>query len=671
MELDEYLPMFLAESREHLQELNLAIVSLEQTPDDSERVDQVFRIAHSLKGMSATMGFSRVAALTHEMEDVLELLRQRRGGLEREAIDTLLECLDALSGAVESIAETAEEGFEPDQLIQRLRALARGSDEPELRARAERLGAAVSVTVTLAEDVVMPAARAFMILAALAEHGDIVRSRPTEEDLDEFTGGVVEVGLDTPYEEAVLVGAVSDIEGVAQVRVEVAIAEDEVAAAPAPVADAEPEPTPTADVRAESGAAAEVTASAADAAPEPTPAAREPSRARRAASTVRVDSERLDLLMSAMGELVVHRTRLESLAARDTEVPGMQQALQDLTRSSQALRALVMQVRLIEVEAVFMRLPRLVRDLAKKLDKDVELRLSGADTELDRSVVDALGDPLVHLVRNALDHGFESPDERVAAGKPATGRLGISARHAGGSVVITVSDDGRGIDPAAVARKALQRGLIASTDEVDLPAAVELLFSPGFSTAEQTSDISGRGVGMDAVRSAVRSLGGDVSLTGELGCGTTAQIRLPLTLAIIAALVVQIDGRPFAIPLDRVEHTLRLADGAVRSAAGRRLLVVGDSVLPLCDGTDVLGRGEHAGVASHAVIVGAGEQRIALAVEELVGQRELVTRPLPPELEAGIPLSGGAVLSDGAIALIVDCDSLVGDMTRPPALTAA
>ena len=248
--------------------------------------------------------------------------------------------------------------------------------------------------------------------------------------------------------------------------------------------------------------------------------------------------------------------------------------MQNLTRTSHALQSMVMQVRMIPVEAVFLRFPRLVRDLSTKMGKQVDLQLVGKDTELDRTVVDALGDPLVHLVRNALDHGLEAPEERQGAGKPATGTLEISAQHAGGNVVITVSDDGRGIDPRRVAVKAAERGLIAAeaVDAIDMPRAVELLFSAGFSTAEVTSDISGRGVGMDAVRAAIRGLGGEVLMTSELGQGTSAQIRLPLTLAIMAALIVEADGRPFAIPLDRIERTVRVADQAVRSVAGRRML---------------------------------------------------------------------------------------------------
>ena len=659
MDVNEYLPMFLAECREHLQDLNLAIVALEQTPDDRERVDEVFRIAHSIKAMSATMGFEGMAELTHEMENVFELLRERAGGLDRAAIDATLECLDALSAATDAIEEDGDERIDPAPLVKRLRALVRASTpEPappplQVVPDADAVHEGVTISISLRDDVAMPAVRAYMVVAALAEHGEVLRSEPAEADMDDFTGREIEVVLRTDHEESTLVKAARDVEGVAQVTVMVS----------GRSSAERPSSTPNVDL----GVPAEPDRSAAPSAPE---AATERKAPRKATSTVRVDADRLDQLMGVMGELVVHRTQLEALVAQ-SDVPGIAQAMQELNRSSQALRAMVMQVRMIEVEAVFLRLPRLVRDLSAKLGKAVDLRLSGAETELDRTVVDALGDPLVHLVRNALDHGFEPAEDRVAAGKPASGTLEISARHAGSSVVIEVRDDGRGIDPAAVARKAVQRGLLSGGEDIDMAAAIELLFSPGFSTAEQMSDVSGRGVGMDAVRSTVQSLGGEVTLSSVSGHGTTAQIRLPLTLAIMAALLVEVGDLPFAIPLDRVERTLRLEDHPVRSAAGRRLLVMRDGLLPLCDGAVAFGREGFGGENVHAVVVRAGEQRIALAVEHLIGQRELVTRPLPQELCATTAVSGGAVLSDGGIALIVDCDSLIGKTTRQLASTLA
>jgi two-component system chemotaxis sensor kinase CheA len=660
--MDEYLPMFLAEGREHLQELNLAVVRIEEKPDDQAKVDEIFRIAHSLKGMSATMGFAGMAALTHEMEDVFELLRQRKGGLERAAIDVLLECLDALSAAVESIDATGAEEIEPTPLIERLQGLVR---ERTPEQQAERLGAAVApdnlsemadgrrvvqITTILSEDVQMPSVRAYMVLAALAELGETLACVPAPDDVDGFAGAEIDAWVVSEHTDSELAAAAGAVPDVADVLVFEAVADAALDEGEPIVADLPATPRPDDDAPAPTPAAAPSTPGA------PTPGK---PHSKSGSSTVRVDAERLDQLMHYMGELVLHRTQVEALASQ-ADVPGLSQAMQNLTRTSHALQSMVMQVRMIPVEAVFLRFPRLVRDLSTKLGKQVDLNLVGKDTELDRTVVDALGDPLVHLVRNALDHGLEGPEERQATGKPATGTLEISAQHAGGNVIITVADDGRGIDPARVASKAAERGLIApeAVEAIDMPRAVELLFTPGFSTSEVTSDISGRGVGMDAVRAAIRGLGGEVVMTSELGKGTSAQIRLPLTLAIMAALIVEADGRPFAIPLDRIERTVRVADQAVRSVAGQRMLVLSDGVLPIVDASEQYG-GDGVPDAEYAVVARGGHDRFALTVSRLVGQHELVTRPLPPEIADGAALSGAAVLSDGQIALIVDCDAVV------------
>jgi two-component system, chemotaxis family, sensor kinase CheA len=645
MDTSEYLGMFLAESREHLQTLNLAVIRIEETPDDGDTIDEIFRIAHSLKGMSGTMGFARMAALTHTMEDVFETLRGRTGELERRVIDVLLECLDALEGAVEAIERDGDEQLDPAALIARLSELvgaappAAPAAEPvaapaAVPAEVAAFGADVPllhVSVKLADDVMMPAVRAYMTLAAVADHGETIWSTPTPDEVDAFSGSAIEAWVATEHDAGTLAAAVRAVPDIADVAV----------AVPAPGA-AEPAPSE------ERPAAAPDASAPVHAAPP----------ARKTSATVRVDAVRLDQLMHFMGELVVHRTRVESLA-QGAAIDGLAEAVGDLTRSSQALQALVMQVRMIEVDAVFMRFPRLVRDLSAKMGKQVELILTGRDTELDRTVVDALGDPLVHLVRNSLDHALEPPAERQAAGKPATGVLELSARQAGGNVVITVRDDGRGIDPARVARKAAERGIITADEAaaVDMPRAIELLFAPGFSTAEQTSDISGRGVGMDVVRSTLRGLGGNVVMTSEQGVGTTVQVRLPLTLAIMPALLVESQTVPFAIPLERVERTVNLAEQTVRSVTGRRMLVLSDGVLPLIDLAEALGY-DPAPEAEFVVIARGAEQRMALVVERLVGQRELVTRPLPAEAGSQSCLSGGAVLSDGTISLIVDCDAL-------------
>jgi two-component system chemotaxis sensor kinase CheA len=666
MDTSEYMPMFLAEAQEHLQELNVAIVELEEDASNQDTVDGIFRIAHSLKGMSATMGFSAIAELTHVMEDVFELLRQRTGGLSHDAITTVLACLDALSAAVESIESTGQENLDPAPLIEQLHTLIRdrtpeqaveragGAEMPNqvMLDAARAAGARIlHVTVKLDEDVMMPAVRAHMVFAALNDHGETIGCIPSPDAIENFQGHVIEAWIASEHEESALAATATRVSDVASAEVQEMAPDQAPPVGPLETAAAVSAGDP---ILATSAAAPKAAGGAALAGGSA------------AARTVRVDAERLDVLMHLMGELVIHRTAVEAYTA-DISSPELQHAVQNLTRSSQSLQSMVMQVRMIPVDVVFMRFPRLVRDLSTKLQKDVELNLVGRDTELDRTVVDSLGDPLVHLVRNSLDHGLEPPDVRLAEGKPRTGTLTIAARHAGGSVVIEVRDDGRGVDPVAVGKKAVSSGLIdeETAAHLDMKGAVELLFAPGFSTAETTNDISGRGVGMDAVRAKIRELGGEVIMESVLGQGTTAQIRLPLTLAIVSALQVDIAGAPFALPIDRVERTLRLSDHTVRSIAGRRVLSLEDGVLPLIEGAEVFGRkptGEH----DLIVIVRGHDKRIGLTVDDLVGQRELVTRPLPPVVSDGQPVSGGAVLADGQIALIVDCDALAANLSNSP-----
>jgi two-component system chemotaxis sensor kinase CheA len=670
MDTSEYLPMFLAECRENLQELNLAVVRLEEAPDDRETVDAIFRIAHSLKGMAATMGFEGMATLTHKMEDVFELLRQRGTGLSGEVVDVLLACLDALSSAVDSIDADGAESLDPTALIERLGALVREKDDPEAVAQEPEVAApaklapigdghvVVEIHAVLAEDAQMPAVRAFQVLAAAGEHGDVLRSTPAEGEVDGFDGRIVEVLLATDHEVDAVADAIRGVPDVGDVRVAEAAVE--------PVEES----APLAAVDEAAPAAAQVTAAA-------------PTGKKGNHQTVRVDAERLDQLMHLMGELVVQRTHVEALSL-EADVPGLSQAMQELTRSSHALQAMVMQIRMIPIEAVFMRFPRLVRDVASKLGKNVELDLVGKETELDRTVVDAIGDPLVHLIRNSLDHGLESPEDRIAAGKSPTGKLTIAARHAGGSIAITVKDDGHGINPTKVAAVAVQRGLITKEQAqlIDMRGAIELLFAPGFSTAAEVGALSGRGVGMDAVREKIRELGGEVTVTSVQGEGTVNEIRLPLTLAIMSALLVEAGERPFGIPLQRVERTMRLDDNPVRSVAGRKMLVLKDEALPLRRAVDVFGgaagNGENDTPDTHVVIVRGQEGSIALSVSKLIGQRELVTRPLPQNVAQEAAVSGAAVLSNGDIVLLADCDALtlnthpaLSASERPVALTAA
>lgn len=552
----EYVELFLAEARENLETLNTAIVGVEANPEDRGRLDEVFRVAHSVKGMAATMGYEQVAALTHAMEDVFALLRERTGGIERAAIDVLFDCMDMLSKMVEEIADKGESSTDPEPLIFALKGLVRGADPlPEV---------------------------------------------------------------------------------------------------PAASKSSAPEP----DAPAESAQPAEPAKPAAeDSSPDLVNAAIKEAQTR---ATVRVEAARLDTLLHMIGELVVRRSSVEQLA-QEAGNSELQSAVGELTRASQAVQDMVMRVRMVPIDTAFARLPRLVRDLSHQLGKEVDLQIEGRDTELDRTAVDALVEPLMHLVRNAIDHGIESPADRARLNKPAAGMLRIAARHEGGEVVIAITDDGAGIDTDAVIATARERGLISqeASERFDADQAIELLFMSGFSTAETVSDVSGRGVGMDAVRAAVRGFGGDVRVTSELGTGTTTELRMPLTLAILPALVVRSAGDPYALQLDRVDRTFKIDEVSITTTAGQPVAVFEDCAMPIVNLAESFDRPTEPDAAQFMVTVRSADRQLALLVDEMIGRRELVTRPVPEKVRQDSPVSGGAVLASGEIAFIVDCEELI------------
>lgn len=546
----EYVELFLAEARENLETLNTAIVGVEANPEDRARLDEVFRVAHSVKGMAATMGYEQVAALTHAMEDVFALLRARTGGIERAAIDVLFDCMDMLSKMVEEIADKGESTTDPEPLVFALKGLVRGADP------------------------------------------------------------------------------LPDPSGVTKAATPKA----------APSIEEAPATTP-------------------DNSPDLVNAAIKEAQTR---ATVRVEASRLDTLLHMIGELVVRRSSVEQLAL-ETGNSELQSAVGELTRASQAVQDMVMRVRMVPIDTAFARLPRLVRDLSHQLGKEVDLQIEGRDTELDRTAVDALVEPLMHLVRNAIDHGIESPAERAKLNKPAEGMLKIAARHQGGEVVIAITDDGAGIDTDSVIATALKRGLITqeASERFETDQAIELLFTSGFSTAETITDVSGRGVGMDAVRAAVRGFGGDVRVSSNLGTGTTTELRMPLTLAILPALVVRSAGDPYALQLDRVDRTFKTDDVTITTTAGQPVAVFEDCAMPIVNLAESFNRPTEPDAAQFMVTVRSADRQLALLVDEMIGRRELVTRPVPEKVRQDSPVSGGAVLASGEIAFIVDCEELI------------
>lgn len=690
--MQEYLGLFLDESRENLQSLNASLLELERAPDDpADALNTIFRVAHSLKGMSATMGFDRMAGLTHRMEEVLSALRDGQAPVTTSVSDVLFSCLDTLEGMVNDIGEGGDGAADTGALLARLDAILNGGaavpaaavaevaaaaapEAPEaagaslsqyervmVAEAAERGMAVFEVSVTLDEECMLKAARAYMVSQAVEGLGEIIKAEPPVEDLEReaFERSFV-LWVATEHVRDELHAAVAAVSEVVDCAItspdlgEPVPAESATAAEAATAATAAP-PEPPAVEEPPAGPAS----AARPAAPAGEGAA--PARKAKAAQTVRVGTDRLDSLMNLMGEMVIHRTRLGQLAS-DHDLIDLRQAVEEMTRVTNDLQTLIMQVRMMPVEAVFMRFPRMVRDLANSLGKQLELIISGEDTELDRTVIDELGDPLVHLLRNAVDHGLETPDERVAAGKDPTGIVRLSARHEGNSVVIEVAEDGRGIDPARIRDSVVAKGLL-SRDEADACSdqeAIDLIFLPGFSTAEVTTDVSGRGVGMDAVRAKINGLNGSVEIRSELGAGSRFTIRLPLTLAIIQALLVRASGDTYALPLEAIEETVVIERGETRPVDGLPCMVLRDHIVPLVSLRDRLrldGGGDDDERFS-VVVVRMGNSRLGVVVDDLVGQQDIVIKHLPEYLGEVIGVAGATILGDGSVALIVDVSAL-------------
>ncbi|MCC6831534.1 MAG: chemotaxis protein CheA [Thermoleophilia bacterium] len=705
MDMQEYLGLFLDESRENLQALNASILDLEREPDDPiEALNTIFRVAHSLKGMSATMGFERMAGLTHRMEEVLSKLRDGHAPVTTDVTDVLFACLDTLEGMVNDIGDGGDGAADTTPLMGRLAAIlsgealagaqaaataappaeapaapapaaapveaadaeavAEGISEYEAMVIAEAAERGMTVRrlhVTLEENCMLRAARAYMVVQELETIGEIIKSEPSTEDLEreafdhEFT-----IWLASERDDADIVAAVTGVSEVAACAVNAveapaavgdpdpapAVAEVPVAEAPEPAAEA---PAPVAEE-----------APKAEAKPAP-PAADGGAKKAKAAQTVRVGTDRLDSLMNLMGEMVIHRTRLWQLSS-DHDLADLRGAVEEMTRVTNDLQSLIMQVRMMPVEAVFMRFPRMVRDLANSLGKQLELIITGEDTELDRTVIDELGDPLVHMLRNAVDHGLEGPEERVAAGKDPVGIVRLTARHEGNSVVIEVSEDGRGLDPDGLRNAVVKKGLMtrAEVDSLSDREAQELIFLAGFSTAAVTTDVSGRGVGMDAVRAKINGLNGSVEIHSELGKGSRFVIRLPLTLAIIQALLVKGAGEVYALPLEAIEETVVIDRTETRPVDGVECMVLRDHIVPLVSLRERLGLYgmEEEGDKHSVVVVKSGTARLGVVVDELVGQQDVVIKHLPEYLGDVRGVAGATILGDGSVALIVDVGAL-------------
>ncbi len=711
METNQYMDMFLDESHEHLQSLNDGLLGLEDNAEDLSILNEIFRNAHTLKGMSATMGYNKIAELTHEMEDVLDMLRKEQLAVTGDIIDTLFKCIDSLEQMIDNVANgDPEDLIDVSDLVAKLSSIMRGekaaaapaaetskpapaadsapaveasaavaegvpvelSDtEKNIITEAEKTGMhGIYLKVTLSESCLLKSARSYMVMNALEELGEVIRTIPPAEELEqEAFERSFEVILITGAEEEQIHDAVIGISEIETAETQIIKFGGSSAPAPAPT----PAPAPVVEQKSASTSAATTPAPAP--APKPSAPANKSSgggqqsaqanaaaqKKSHAGQSVRVDIEKLDTLMNLMGELVINKVRLEQIG-QTHRLSELTETLEQMDRVTTDLQNIVMKVRMVPVSQVFNRFPRMVRDVTKELNKEINLTIEGEDTELDRTVIDEIGDPIMHLLRNSLDHGIEMPDEREAKGKPRIGEVGLIARHEGNNVVIMVTDDGKGIDPDIIRRKAVEKGLF-SQEEVDaMPDAdaVRIIFLPGFSTAEKISDISGRGVGMDVVKSKIESLSGQVDVETRVNEGSIFKIKLPLTLAIIQAMLVQVQNEIYAIPLASIDSTLSIQPSDISTVQNNEVIVLRGEIIPII-------RMEESLMVPHVkdtkelfvVVVHAGDSKAGMVVDKLIGQQEIVIKTLG-NLFMGLKMfSGATVLGDGKVALILDVATML------------
>ncbi|MCI8357580.1 MAG: chemotaxis protein CheA [Lachnospiraceae bacterium] len=725
MDVSQYLEIFLDETNEHLQNLNTQILILEQEPDNMDTINEIFRAAHSLKGMAGTMGYKRMQNLTHDMENVFSEVRNGNITVKANMIDILFQCLDALEEYNTNIRESADEGTNDNEpLIKQLNAILKGGSdaEPEKtaapaakpEAAAEtgsqkwqemKLGEseqtviaealhqgkkAYGMTVKVQEACILKAARAFLVFKAVEEFGEIIYSNPSAQDIEDEKFDL-DFSLIVVADEALdkvlqAVKSVSEIEDVAggvyeagkyvappeKAERETEVSEEKTVKEEAPVKKEPVKEVPVkeAPVKAEIQKTEAPKAAEPPAAPKAAPAANRNDKKAGTGKpivnrTVRVDIEKLDTLMNLVSELIIAKNSLVSASATvegnsNSEVNDQIEYLESVTTS---LHESVMKVRMVPIESVVTKFPRMIRDLSKKLDKKMELYMSGEETELDRTVVDEIGDPLMHLLRNSADHGLESAEVRKERGKPEVGSIFLDAYQDGNNVVIEVRDDGNGIDTESVKNKGIERGVITpeQAEIMTEKEIIDLLFNAGFSTAKTVSDVSGRGVGLDVVKSKIEALSGEVEVKTKLGEGSTWIIRLPLTLAIIQALMVVIGGEKYAISLGSIQTLEDIPASDVKLVQNKEVIHLRDIVIPLIRMTEILDIESTKDPNENlvVVIVKKGDKYAGLVVDELIGQQEIVIKSMGKYINKCKIISGATILGDGEVALILDANALI------------
>lgn len=696
MDVSQYLEIFLDETKEHLQNLSDQLMNLEQDPENMDTINEIFRAAHTLKGMAGTMGYKRMQNLTHDMENVFSEVRNNTLKADGNMIDLLFQCLDALEEYTENIQNTADEGTNDNEhLIKALnefldsregaaapakaaekvkeaakeepaaesndaskekwRSIAFSDTETMVLTEAKKQGKNVfGLTVYVQETCILKAARAFLVYKALEELGETVISVPSAQDIEDekfdFDFSIIFItDADLDKVKAAVMN-VSEIEGcyIAPVELSGEKSQEEQAGR---------EKTDETAV-AQTGA---VAASSQTAAKAEKKAVGKPIVNR----TVRVDIEKLDVLMNLVSELIIAKNSLVSAAQTEgiTANSSVNEPIEYLESVTTNLHESVMKVRMVPIESVVQKFPKMIRDLSKKLDKKMQLFMSGEETELDRTVVDEIGDPLMHLLRNSADHGLESAEVRKERGKPEVGSIFLDAYQDGNNVVIEVRDDGNGIDVEAVKAKAVEKGRISQeqADAMSDKDVIDLLFQPSFSTAKKVTDVSGRGVGLDVVKSKIESLSGDVEVKTKLGEGSTFIIRLPLTLAIIQALMVEVGGEKYAISLGSIQTIEDIAPDEIKFVQNEEVINLRGNVIPLIRLNKVLDNESTKGPDDNLIvaIVKKGDKLAGLVVDELMGQQEIVIKSLGKYINKSKVISGATILGDGEIALIIDANALL------------
>jgi two-component system chemotaxis sensor kinase CheA len=677
MDTSQYLSMFLEESMDNLQTLNEALLQLEQEPENLDKLNEIFRVAHTIKGMAATMGFTQMAELTHKMEDVLSKFREGQLKVTEQVVTVLFQCLDTLETMAKNISTGVEKELFIDEVIISLEEISKGGltqdnstqnkeiaidkvhnvettielneyDINVLKQAIEKDYNAYEIKVILDSNTLLKSARAFLIFKSLEENGEIIKSVPGVEDLEnenfELKIGIIYLTKNDKHE---VYDALINISEVVEVNINNMNNDLHLLQARNQMDENNKNNVTMIPKKDNSTNAGSIT---------PKDINKETPAHKKNHQSVRVDLERLDKFMNMVSELVINRTRLEQISSNH-KLTDLNETLEQVARNTSDLQDLVMKIRMLPLDTVFNRFPRMIRDLSVELDKDMELIVQGSETEIDRTVIDEIGEPLIHLIRNAADHGIESRAERIAKGKNPIGKINLIAYQEGTKAVIKIEDDGKGIDVNKVKAKANKIGI--NTEGMSDADIKNLIFGQGFSTNEVVTDISGRGVGMDVVKTKISALGGTVDVISEIDKGACFIIRLPLTLQIIQALLVKVGSETMAISLGYIDRVIDFKEDMIKKTNNKEVIIYRDNIIPFIRVNEKLELESSMGSKKYVVIVKVGEKVVGLLVDSLLGQQEIVIKSIGKTMLGLKEYIGATILGDGLVTLILDVAALI------------